>query len=521
MVAAVDASGLRVPVPEHFGAPEKLLFHVPEGRETMLELVLEEDQLPMVTASEQADRTGIGTAIVHLRSSPSLELQLTCFDLKAEHGVMLMAMTGDLTVEWQDELDAVLAPPQARRPRTGFVRKNRLAVIVDVDLAMERMLGWTREELCGRRSSDLIHPEDQGRAISNWLEMLRSESGRRVRVRQRTRDGAWLWTEIDNDWLAEEDETGAVVVTQVSDISEEMAAHEAVRQREGMFRRLAESLPLGVCQVDEDNRIVYANEHLPRLLGLDAVRTVADLTAVMDEDDRVVVGMAFDQAMAGGMRYSLEVGFTRVLDGEHRRGQLTLAPLSGDDEGGAGALLSLTDITESARLRAQLVHQATHDALTGCLNRATVMAEAGEALRYDPAGTRVVFVDLDHFKPVNDRLGHASGDELLVHVAATLRAAFGQHGVVGRLGGDEFLVVLRGTPERDANQLAADTATLLARRIRLAAGEVEVRASVGAAAGEAGISADELVARADRAMYEAKRDRMHRRRTDPTNLRAI
>jgi diguanylate cyclase (GGDEF)-like protein len=202
----------------------------------------------------------------------------------------------------------------------------------------------------------------------------------------------------------------------------------------------------------------------------------------------------------------LEVDILRPRAADHRRCALTFAAVC-DQEGRAGALICVNDVTESARMRDELRLQATYDALTGCLNRSCVtrtlenfLAPPGE-----PA-TTVMFVDVDNFKPINDRLGHAAGDELLVHLASRLRGLTRGEDVVGRLGGDEFLLICRDVDTSEqALAITARVHAAVNQPAALTAGTVELRASIGVARATPGTSSDVLIANADAAMYESKR----------------
>ena len=118
----------------------------------------------------------------------------------------------------------------------------------------------------------------------------------------------------------------------------------------------------------------------------------------------------------------------------------------------------------------------------------------------------MVYVDLDGFKPVNDTLGHAAGDELLTLLAERLRLVSRDTDVVGRLGGDEFLVVLRDVSGAETAMLAAERiCEAMCRPFELSYGTVELRASIGVACSNgAAITSEELVKRADAAMYQSK-----------------
>ncbi|MEZ5231328.1 MAG: EAL domain-containing protein [Acidimicrobiales bacterium] len=165
---------------------------------------------------------------------------------------------------------------------------------------------------------------------------------------------------------------------------------------------------------------------------------------------------------------------------------------------------------EMRALHAELSVQARHDALTGLPNRAALMEQLAVAL----AGARrlghdvaILFIDLDGFKAVNDSLGHAAGDELLVRASERIRSVVRESDVVARLGGDEFVVLAVNGPEElnRATGAAMRIVATLENAFRLGAQDVYVSASVGvawAAAGE--VTADELLRRADLAMYQAK-----------------
>ena len=156
--------------------------------------------------------------------------------------------------------------------------------------------------------------------------------------------------------------------------------------------------------------------------------------------------------------------------------------------GGEGSVL--------ARVRQELEHRATFDPLTLCHNRASVLSTLEHELERGGAiTTGVVYVDLDRFKPVNDRMGHAAGDELLVLVAERLRHASRDSDVAGRLGGDEFLIVLREIPGADmAMRAAGRICEALCDTFELSSGKVELGASIGVACSHDGALTAEEVA---------------------------
>jgi len=169
----------------------------------------------------------------------------------------------------------------------------------------------------------------------------------------------------------------------------------------------------------------------------------------------------------------------------------------------------LADVTESARTREELWSRATYDAVTRCYNRASTMAALEAMLAPDGTGERpaVIFVDLDHFKDVNDELGHRAGDEFLQVVAQRLHRCVRTQDVVGRIGGDEFLLVCpRIFTTAEAMSTASRVARSLRNQIILKKASVPSSASIGVAWCDGrSTTAEALVAQADRAMYQSKR----------------
>lgn len=180
-----------------------------------------------------------------------------------------------------------------------------------------------------------------------------------------------------------------------------------------------------------------------------------------------------------------------------------------------GLIFNSRDVTERVRLQEQLQHNAEHDPLTDLPNRALFTQRVRKALtgrRSSDPGTAVLFIDLDGFKGVNDRLGHQAGDELLVQAARRLQDSVRAGDTAARLGGDEFAALILGDGSRDTSareyqvhEIADRLRLTLSQPYRLDGGnEVRVAASIGVAFAEPGISAGDLLRNADLAMYRAK-----------------
>ena len=309
-----------------------------------------------------------------------------------------------------------------------------------------------------------------------------------------------------------EDPDRGHVATEMIDVSEEVAAHEAVRRRERLFRRLAEALPTGLIHIDRDRHVVYANERLDEILGTSPADLVDERLATVVGDDWAPLDTAISRALSDGADDDLEVQIQPTNQSGMRRCFAKIRALTDDGEAN-GAIISIEDITESAQLRVELERRANLDMLTRCLNRATVMLALEATLAQpDDGSTAVIFADLDDFKTVNDQWGHAVGDELLIVAAGRLTGAVRHGDFVGRLGGDEFLVVCPDVSGSDeASGVADRVARALHGNFTIGGTAIELRASVGMVCAERrGTSAEDLVSRADVAMYVAKRGRDRR-----------
>jgi diguanylate cyclase (GGDEF)-like protein/PAS domain S-box-containing protein len=500
-VAAIAPSGLFIPMPPEVPVHGR---HILAGS-SALDLVIHEDRTAVIETWEDASRQGAVHVHIHPLADREQTATLHFFDQTHRFGVYLGVLTG-----YMGDLSNTQQEDGTVKPRYIAARKDPLAATLDIDEAVERILGWRPEEIVGRRSLEFIHPEDHERAIANWIDMLSAPGGqRRVRFRHQHKDGSWVWLEVTNHNLISKPDAG-YVLSEMIDITDEMAAQEALRANEQLLRRLTESLPLGVLQIDSQRRVVYRNKRLGKIVGKRGTpATVEAQLSNVVHTDWAGLAEALTAVLGAGYDRDLEVSI-RHRSGP-RRCSVQLRALTGSDGAVTGAVLCILDITEDAQLREQLRDRATYDSLTRCYNRAATLAELRrvlDAAASTGSGVGVIFIDLDHFKQVNDELGHAAGDQLLQHVATQLRDGARGTDMVGRLGGDEFLIICPAVDSAvDAARLAERFAGALACPLRLADRDYQPQASIGVAWARGGEDADTLIARADEAMYLVKNQR--------------
>jgi diguanylate cyclase (GGDEF)-like protein/PAS domain S-box-containing protein len=521
LVCGLASDGLIVPVPKSIGLWGQAAI---EGR-AVIDVVLAEDRMTVIDAWGRAKKESVAEGKVRLLSKPSQWMTLHFLDVREAHGALLCVLlpSDEAPAEARNGNSAEVAPAA---PRFCTLTEDETGVVLDVDEAFTQMLGYKAEEVIGKPVLDQVHPDDRARSVEGWMAMLSTRRIQQMRLRRRRADGSWIWLDSTlHNYLNQPDRN--YVLVELVDVSAEMAAQEALQEQGELLRRLTDAMPDGLLQLDTDRNVVYNNARLLEILHgspkeARAEAEFADMSGPQEAGIarrtlRAVLHTVTDEGMA-----TFETALARVLEegddqdvevdvtlpsAESRRVLMSIRALLRADGAVSGTITTALDITDSARARRELEQRATFDALTGCHNRSSILAALQRELeREDSTCTAVLYVDLDNFKSVNDTLGHAAGDESLILVAERLRAANRDDDAIGRLGGDEFVLLLRGIPGPEvAMSVAQRVCASLRMSARLSSGTVELRASVGVACTQdEAIDAEELISRADAAMYRSK-----------------
>ena len=383
------------------------------------------------------------------------------------------------------------------------------------------LLGFSEAELLRTNVLDLSAPED-GPDTAHLLEQLREGkiSNYLQSKRMRRSDGQLIWVEVAaSPLLGKQQELLGQHISVVQDVSERRALQAALEQREARLAAMLQALPVGMLMVDAQQRILSMNDRFTALTGYDAtqLQTLDDWwlatqpDAAVRQTVRARVDSARREALVQGVLPSCEL-VVRCKDGQLRALELSGSPVQGD------FVYTLMDLSQRKLAEEKIRNLALFDMLTQLPNRRQLLERVHDALLHCPrqgSAGALLLLDIDNFKTLNETQGHDQGDALLLQVAQRLSHSLAQGGPAGytlaRQGGDEFAVVLENLSADPLH--AAQQAERLGRRLMealrppfvLGAGPCHVTVSMGAATFHGtGETVEELLKRADLAMYEAK-----------------
>ena len=429
---------------------------------------------------------------------------------------------GEVVLICRDTTEQTRAEVELRRNQARFQRIVQFSreytsitdacnIITFISAPVERILGYTPDELLGTNAMDLIHPDDLAAGSdANRQTLNRDGAVPPLRIRLRHKSGEWRAFETTAKPLFDDELVGGLL-THCRDITDYVDVEETLRQSVTKLDAILETAADGIVTFSAKGAIESMNSAAQQMFGTSELSVLRkNMSELLTPEGRTAVLTVLERATNGeddalaalpddmeGLRADAST-FPLTISLSHLR-------LGGHDLFTA----IIRDMSERNALQRQLEYQATHDALTGLPNRSLFHANLERAIRQTTITGKslsVLFMDLDRFKNVNDSLGHALGDQLLCAVANRLTGTLRGDGTVARFGGDEFLILCELDEPSEVYPIANRLLESLRRPFEVGTEEVFLGASAGIAMYDSRIGSDvgTLIRNADVALYRAK-----------------
>jgi len=403
----------------------------------------------------------------------------------------------------------------------GYLTLDDQGMISEINLTGADLLGMERSKLLQQRLAHFVAPEDHDRLHRHFQAVLKHDEKQTCEMLFRRDDGSSFYAQLD---CVKKTKGGGEPEVRIvlTDITERKMKDETLREKEEFFRMIAENTEDFIAVLDLTGRRLYNNPTYGRLFGDIENLRGTDSFAEIHPDDRDHVKRVFREIVQSGI--GLRTDFRFLLPDGSIRHMESRGGLIRNSQGQASRVVVVSrDITERKLAEEKIQNLAFHDVLTGLPNRRLLndrLIQTMAASKRSGHFAALMFIDLDNFKPLNDQHGHAAGDLLLEEVARRITGCVREVDTVSRFGGDEFVVLLSELDIDNAKSIVE--AGIVAEKIRVALAEPYVltirlqgkaettvthrcTSSIGVVMFiNHEISADDILKRADLAMYRAK-----------------
>ena len=417
---------------------------------------------------------------------------------------------GERDAEIQDR-DRLFTEFTNTLPEVALIHDERIILANESAAAL---VGLGSDQMTGRDVADLVKPAYRALFRKSVADRLAGQDvPRRLEIQMINGHEQGLWVEAQSSMI--EYRGTPAILTIARDVSYRKSLEASLSRSKRQAQYTLESISEGVITTDNEGRIDYMNRAAETMTGAgrddSTGRKIGEIFALVDEADRRQLGDPVERCLA--MRRRVNMGrralLVNVLNQEEHSVEITASPIRGPGSSISGTVVVFHDVSEIRGLTRQMSYQATHDPLTGLVNRREFerrLQEAMDSAHSEEAVHMFFYMDLDRFKAVNDSCGHLAGDNMLREVAALIKVQVRDSDFVGRLGGDEFGALLVGCPIDKAQKIASDICTAIADyrfvwqdkifNIGISIGLVEVNHASG--------TLQDIMSAADSACYVAK-----------------
>jgi diguanylate cyclase (GGDEF)-like protein/PAS domain S-box-containing protein len=440
------------------------------------------------------------------------EITVTLHSFAGKGYAVLIARDVTVRLMIESELDKsrqLFASFMENSPAMAFI-KDLSGRYIFCNPAFGECLGLPAQQIIGRDDM-AIWPEDVARMIREYDVFVQRE-GQPLLVNEQVhpRDGGPVrHLQVSKFPLMQKGSITAVAGIAL-DLTRQVRTELALQQSEDRHRIVAEYTHGMECWISPSGEMIYVSPSCERITGYPREHFLADrngLENLVHPDDVEAWRQFHSQSLDDeSLDYRI-----RHKNGSQRWVNEVKRDVMGGNGGSLGVRISLRDITDRKKMELQLRHLALHDPLTGLANRTLCLDRIRQAVersrRRKPHSFSIIFLDLDRFKVLNDSLGHAFGDQVLIAVSELLRGSIRSLDTVSRFGGDEFVILLEElSSPREAIQAVQRIREVLRQPFSLEGHEVQLTASMGLTLGMQGAeSPEDLLRNANVAMHQAKK----------------